>query len=308
MNAQTQWLFEAPFTSEAMSAPGAMTREQMRIFLEKTWKDNPILRRIAEAQSMSGRGLSQKLGLILQQFEALTGIRVEKVNDGAVQRLRGIGNLASLRSRPGFLQIEHSVFLNPQTLLTEVRHELAFYFAGGLTGVPHLINTPFSALDLLELTIKGNGELPSLVAKAPSSSESSEYKAEWLFEVPFNQQSLSAKLESPDFMAHSNKGSISRTRRDKHQAGERTDIMNQGGEKADARRPHGKPKPSQAKDEVQKKIDQARITLERLNRKRNKVETDNKLKDRSFRLTQIDKAIGKATAILNHWKQVSGNS
>ncbi len=49
---------------------------------------------------------------------------------------------------------------NPATLMGEIRHELAYHFAGGPGGVPRLGETPFSALELLETIIQGRGKLP----------------------------------------------------------------------------------------------------------------------------------------------------
>jgi hypothetical protein len=145
---QNQWLFEAP---EALFEFKDMTREQMASFLRNKWNDNPILRRLAQAQQLTGQMLHRVLINILNQFQGQTGITVQPVPIGAVQRLRGRGNFASLRSRPGFLQIEQPVFQNTQTLLNQLRHELAFYYAGGLRSLPRLTNTPFNALDLLEI-------------------------------------------------------------------------------------------------------------------------------------------------------------
>jgi hypothetical protein len=163
MTRRTRWLFE-PLISELLYEIQDMTREQMANFLQKQWKENPILRRLSQTQGLQGQALHRGLINILHQFEALTRTTVQVVPIGTVQKLRGKGNLASLRSRPGFLQIEQQVFKNSQTLLNEVRHELAYYYSGGPNGVPRLTNTPFNALNLLEMMIQGDGRLPPPVA------------------------------------------------------------------------------------------------------------------------------------------------
>ena len=55
-------------------------------------------------------------------------MRVEVVDDEAVQRIRGWGDTASIRSRLGHLQIERSTYRDPQLLYTIVRHDLVFYY------------------------------------------------------------------------------------------------------------------------------------------------------------------------------------
>jgi hypothetical protein len=164
MTRRTRWLFE-PFISEPLYETQDMTREQMANFLQKKWKENPILKRLSQIQGLQGQALHRGLIKILEQFEASTRTVVQVVPDSTVQKLRGKGNLASLRSRPGFLQIEQQVFKNTQTLLNEVRHELAFYYSGGINGVPRLTNTPFNALNLLEMMIQGGGRLPPPIAR-----------------------------------------------------------------------------------------------------------------------------------------------
>jgi hypothetical protein len=164
MHMQTQWLFESPFIQEGLFEFEDLTREQMVNYLRQKWNTNPILRKLSKAQALKGQQLHRLLINLLSEFERKTKIPVQVVADGTVQRLRGRGNFASLRSRPGFLQIEQQVFQNTQKLLEEVRHELAFHYAGGAGKVPQLTNTPFNALILLEMMIQGKGQLPPPVA------------------------------------------------------------------------------------------------------------------------------------------------
>jgi len=140
------------------------TREQMAEFLQRRWDSEPLLPRIARAQGMSGPAQHSELVAILAEFQTRTGISVQVVPEGTVQRARGEGNLASLRSAPGNLQIEQQVFQDTKTLMAEVRHELAFYYAGGAGGTPRLGESMFNGLILLEMMIEGGGRLPPPVA------------------------------------------------------------------------------------------------------------------------------------------------
>lgn len=163
------WLFETPLALSGNEPEGLfeledLTREQMAAFLRAKWRQNPLLRQIARIQQLRGDEQHRALINLLTEFEKRTGVTVQIVPTGAVQRLRGQGNEASLRSRPGFLQIEQQVFQNTLKLLAEVRHELAFHYAGGPGKTPRLKNTIFNALNLLEMMIQGNGRLPPPVA------------------------------------------------------------------------------------------------------------------------------------------------
>jgi hypothetical protein len=144
--------------------PRDLTRAQMASFLHGIWNRNPILQRLARAQTITGQARHRELIHILEEFQRRTGITIQVVPQGTVQAARGAGNLASLRSRPGFLQIEQQVFRNTDTLMDEVRHELSYHYAGGPGGVPRLRNTPFNALNLLEMMIQEHGRLPPPVA------------------------------------------------------------------------------------------------------------------------------------------------
>jgi hypothetical protein len=164
VNKQSHWLFEAPFTQEVLFEFEDLTREQMASFLRKRWNENPILKRLSKAQVLTGQRLHRSLINLLNEFQHQTGITVQVVPERTVQQLRGRGNFASLRSRPGFLQVEQQVFQNTARLLKEVRHELAFHYASGPGKTPQLKNTPFNALELLEMMIQGDGRLPPPVA------------------------------------------------------------------------------------------------------------------------------------------------
>jgi hypothetical protein len=140
-----------------------LTREQMATFLRGIWDRNPILHRLASTQTMTEQARHRALIQILEAFQRQTGITVQVVPQGTVQAARGAGNFASLRSRPGFLQMEGQVFQNTDTLMKEVRHELSYHYAGGPDGVPRLRDSPFNAMNLLEWMIQGHGRLPPSV-------------------------------------------------------------------------------------------------------------------------------------------------
>ncbi|MBT6995221.1 hypothetical protein HN865_01620 [Candidatus Woesearchaeota archaeon] len=81
-----------------------------------------------------------KLNLVMRDFEASHRLRIVRVPNGYVQDLTSQGNYASIRLKPGLLQIENSVFDNPNMLLSELRHELGAFLIkkefGGLSKTP----------------------------------------------------------------------------------------------------------------------------------------------------------------------------
>ena len=136
-----------------------LTREEMRAYLLRVWADTPLLARLSRARSLGGDALQREMVAILETFERETHVSVQFVDSGVVQAVRGEGNVASLRSRPGVLQIERQVLHDSARLRTEVQHELAYYFAGGPEGTPALPET-YNALTLLELMIENGGHWP----------------------------------------------------------------------------------------------------------------------------------------------------
>jgi hypothetical protein len=149
------------------STRALFTRDEMAQFLQKVWDSEPLVRRVAHARSLRGPAQHSELVSVLNEFQARTGITIQVVPEFTVQKARGAGNLASLRSRPGFLQIEEQVFQNTATLMNEVEHELAFHFAGGAGGTPILRDSMFNGLNLLEMMMQSGGKLPPPVAPIP---------------------------------------------------------------------------------------------------------------------------------------------
>jgi hypothetical protein len=158
------------------SEPVVLTPEEMRDFLRSVWDGNPILRRIAGLRpiaqlqrSTNSDVLAESLRArcidILRQFKRETGMRVEVVDDEAVQAIRGWGDTASIRSRLGHLQVERSTYRDAQQLYAIVRHDLVFYYAGG---PEHFLYVPElgrigDALTLLEWMIEGYGTMPEVL-------------------------------------------------------------------------------------------------------------------------------------------------
>jgi len=137
-------------------------RAQMRRFLNEVWQRNPLLeilhrinQRAADGQ-LDRDALQQQLLDVLSYFERDSGIPVQVVADGLVQAARGAGNLASMRSRPGYLQIESQVFRDTNVLLEEVNHEIAYHYARQNGDVPNLGEGPIDAIGLLESMITGS--------------------------------------------------------------------------------------------------------------------------------------------------------
>lgn len=137
----------------AASAPRAVFNQaQMLQFVMNLWRNTPVLQRLRAARSLSGQAQHRELLAILDDFQRTTRVTVQRVPEGAVQATRGSGNFASLRSRPGFLQIEEQVFRNTDTLLREVTHELPYHFTG-VNSQPMLGSSGIKAHEILEWVI-----------------------------------------------------------------------------------------------------------------------------------------------------------
>lgn len=136
------------------------TLKQMGEFLRNIWRRNPILQRLANARGLKGQTQSTELMNILNQFQKETGITTEVVKKGAVQAVRGAGDFGSLRSKPGFYQIEEQVFKDPARLWNELKHGFASHY----TGVPNapVLENGLNAMNFLEIMVEGGGTLPSI--------------------------------------------------------------------------------------------------------------------------------------------------
>lgn len=146
-----------------MTSSPVLDLEGMRAFLQSTWDAHPLLKRLSalHRHRVPDVFLDRELLCILVCFSAERGgLPVEFVPEGAVQAVRGKGNLSSVRSAPGKLQIEEQVRRSPRRFLAEVTHELCYCVAGGPGRVPRLGESGINGMELLEMMVQAGGKLP----------------------------------------------------------------------------------------------------------------------------------------------------
>ena len=119
-----------PMPKPRVPTQGKLTRSEMLNHVLEIFRNNPLLRRLQASRRLSGPAQQRELIDILSEFERTTGTGVQRVPRGAVSATRGAKNYASLRSRPGVLQIEEQVFASAGQLQIEVQHELSYYYTG----------------------------------------------------------------------------------------------------------------------------------------------------------------------------------
>ncbi len=141
----------------ARTVARTMTRAEMQVFIEGLIREYPILTQLTRAQSLTGPAQRREMLRILDRFFRETGVAHEVVEDGVVQAARGAGNLASLRSSPGILQIERTAYESAEILGQEVTHELSFYYSGLRGRIPMFGESGLSAMNVLEMTIQNGG-------------------------------------------------------------------------------------------------------------------------------------------------------
>jgi hypothetical protein len=76
---------------------------------------------------LPGPQLRAQLNGIMQDFALETGVPIEVVPDGTVQAVRGEGDFGSMRSRPGYYEIEQSVYNDDVRLRNELTHQIPAY-------------------------------------------------------------------------------------------------------------------------------------------------------------------------------------
>jgi hypothetical protein len=161
-----------PFAARGV-AGRSLTPLEMATHLNTTWEANGLLERTAQANQLARSAppvvVHRELIGVLEQFEKDTGVAVQVVPEGTVQGIRGKGNLASLSTRPGVLQIEEQVFRSTTQLQNEIEHELAAHYAGAPPNhnIPRLGSSPFFAHELLEMMFETDGRLPEFLPKPP---------------------------------------------------------------------------------------------------------------------------------------------
>src|SRR3546814_9807171 len=124
----------------------------VRALAQEIDEHSPFLRRLVEIRSLEGPELDLALQQLIVDFERASGVRVEFVDPGVIQRATGAGNYASLGTRPGWLQIERQVLDDSQLLLTELTHEITAFavyrvFGGYGSSIPRFLDRKSTRLN-----------------------------------------------------------------------------------------------------------------------------------------------------------------
>ncbi len=135
--------------------------EDMSQYLARLWQQHPVLARLSQLRSASGDGLRHALMEVVADLQRTDGITLSLVDEGAVQQLRGTGNLVSMRSRSGYLQIERQAWEHPELLWKQLTHEVAAFVTRSDGEAPHLGENGLSGSVLLLLMIREGPEMLS---------------------------------------------------------------------------------------------------------------------------------------------------
>ena len=133
----------------------------MSQYLARLWQQHPVLARLSELRSFSGEELRRALMEVVADLQRTDDISLSLVDEGTVQQLRGTGNLVSMRSRPGHLQIERQAWEHPELLWKQLAHELAAFVTRSDGEAPHLGDSGVSGSVLLLLMIREGPEMLS---------------------------------------------------------------------------------------------------------------------------------------------------
>lgn len=142
-----------------LAAQGTLSRAEMRAFIEALMREHPVLGQLANAQRLTGAAQRKEMLSILDRVYRENKLAHEVVPNGVVGAATQPGNMASLRSSPGILQIEQRAYDSTEQLAAEVTHELSYFFSRSGGNVPTLGDL-FNGLDVLELTIRNGGRYP----------------------------------------------------------------------------------------------------------------------------------------------------
>lgn len=142
-----------------LAARGTLSRAEMRAFIEALMREYPVLGQLANAQRLTGAAQRKEMLSILDRVYRENRLAHEVVPNGVVGAATQPGNMASLRSSPGILQIEQRAYDSTELLAAEVTHELSYFFSRSGGNVPTLGDL-FNGLDVLELTIRNGGRYP----------------------------------------------------------------------------------------------------------------------------------------------------
>jgi hypothetical protein len=143
-----------PQALKAMRLQPSLPGAEMQSFVEGTLENSQALKSLA-----SGASPEQ----VMAEFTKETGVVIEEVEEGAIQKLRGKGDVASARTKEGFLQIEKQVFKDPKLLKDVLAHDGVFcYVRNGQMVAKLASNKIFDAMTFLEAAIKNGGRLPQV--------------------------------------------------------------------------------------------------------------------------------------------------
>ena len=141
------------FTSALAGPWRSLNTQEMLQLVRLIWREYPLVQRVYAARNLAGARQITELESILAEFSRTTGVVVRRVPTGTVQAARGTGNFASLRVQEGVLMIEEQVFSNAPQLLSEVRHELAFFYST-VGGRARIGETGFQAMMYVEMAME----------------------------------------------------------------------------------------------------------------------------------------------------------
>jgi hypothetical protein len=131
---------------------------EMGQFIEAVMREHPVLVQLANARQMTSVAAQRRALLdVLDRMRVEEGLPHEVVADGVVQAARNDPeNFASIRSRPGWLQIERSAYWSVEILAREITHEIGYFFLRRFGSVPVLQDT-HNGVRVLDFTIQNGG-------------------------------------------------------------------------------------------------------------------------------------------------------
>jgi hypothetical protein len=140
-----------------LSAKGQLTPVEMRGYIDAMLREHPVLRQLANARGLTGPRLRNEMLNILHRAFREDGLSHEVVPDGTVgAATNDSGNLASIHSSPGVLQIEQSAYDSETQLAAEVMHELCAFYVE-MTGSDGPTLGDYTANEALEIAVMAGG-------------------------------------------------------------------------------------------------------------------------------------------------------
>jgi hypothetical protein len=113
---------------ERWLAARTLEPDEMKMLMRMLRDEHPVLNDlIAARNTAAGPALRAQLNGIMARFAEEAGVSITVVPDGAVQAVRGAGDVGSMRSRPGYYEIEQSVYNDDVRLRKELIHQITAY-------------------------------------------------------------------------------------------------------------------------------------------------------------------------------------